>query len=80
LEKLLSRLGKETKMKSGVENMLEVYIKDKKRTKELEAQLEGYNRAIDQTTKRIEQIRTTAGKHRIKQEVYNLYAISEYWK
>lgn len=49
-------------MKSGVENMLEVYIKDKKRTKELETQLEGYTTTIDEITKRIEQIRTTAGK------------------
>lgn len=49
-------------MKSGVENMLEVYFKDKKRFKELEAQLETYNTSIDNTTKRIEHIRTNAGK------------------
>ena len=48
-------------MKSGVENMLEVYLKDKKRTKELEAQLEAYHTAIENTKKRIEFIRTHAG-------------------
>lgn len=42
--------------------MLEVYFKDKKRTKDLEVQLEGYNVSIDNTTKRIEHIRTNAGK------------------
>jgi len=61
LEALLGRLDKETKMKSGVENMLEVYLKDKKRTKELEAQLEAYHTAIENTKKRIEFIRTHAG-------------------
>ncbi|KAI8987675.1 Rapamycin-insensitive companion of mTOR, N-term-domain-containing protein [Mycotypha africana] len=60
LEELLVRLDKEIKMKAGVENMLEVYIKDKKRTKELEAQLDVYNTAIDHTTKRIDHIRTSA--------------------
>lgn len=48
-------------MKSGVENMLEVYFKDKKRTKDLELQLEAYNTSIDNTIKRIEHIRTNAG-------------------
>jgi rapamycin-insensitive companion of mTOR len=61
LEELLTKLDKETKMKSGVENMLEVYFKDKKRTKDLEAQLEAYHSSIDNTTKRIEHIRTNAG-------------------
>jgi biotin synthase-related radical SAM superfamily protein len=61
LQELLVRLDKETKMKSGVENMLEVYFSDKKRTKDLEVQLIDYNKAIDATTKRIESIRTTAG-------------------
>ncbi|GAN00739.1 cytosolic regulator pianissimo [Mucor ambiguus] len=60
LEELLGRLDKETKMKSGVENMLEVYLRDKKRTKELEAQLEAYHTAIENTKKRIEYIRTHA--------------------
>ncbi|RCI05307.1 hypothetical protein CU098_010819 [Rhizopus stolonifer] len=60
LESLLVRLDKEMKMKSGVENMLEVYLRDKKRTKDLESQLEGYNTAIDATTKQIEHIRTVA--------------------
>lgn len=50
-------------MKSGVENMLEVYFKDKKRTKDLELQLESYNTCIDKTTKRIEHIRTNAGTY-----------------
>jgi hypothetical protein len=59
---LLQKLDRETKMKSGVENMLEVYLKDKKRTKDLEQQLDGYNRAIDAITKRIEYLRTNAGK------------------
>lgn len=53
-------------MKSGVENMLEVYFKDKKRTKDLEAQLEDYHKAIDATTKRIDYIRTTAGRDKDK--------------
>ncbi|KAI7903798.1 Rapamycin-insensitive companion of mTOR, N-term-domain-containing protein [Cokeromyces recurvatus] len=60
LEELLIKLARETKMKSGVENMLEVYLKDKKKTKELETQLEGYSLAIDEITKRIEHIRITA--------------------
>lgn len=55
-------------MKSGVENMLEVYFKDKKRTKDLESQLEGYNAAIDTTKKKIEHIRTVAGKKKGKQK------------
>jgi rapamycin-insensitive companion of mTOR len=62
LEELLIKLDKETKMKYGVENMLEVYFKDKKRTKDLELQLEAYNISIDNTIKRIEHIRTNAGK------------------
>jgi rapamycin-insensitive companion of mTOR len=45
--------------------MLEVYFKDKKRTKDLEAQLDDYNKAINATTKRIEYIRTTAGRYSI---------------
>jgi rapamycin-insensitive companion of mTOR len=53
-------------MKSGVENMLDVLIKDKKRTKELESQLETYNTSIDNTTKRIEHIRTNAGSNIIE--------------
>lgn len=44
--------------------MLEVYLRDKKRTKELEAQLEAYHTAIENTKKRIEFIRTHAGKTR----------------
>ncbi|KAI9485740.1 MAG: Rapamycin-insensitive companion of mTOR, N-term-domain-containing protein [Benjaminiella poitrasii] len=59
LEELLIKLDRETKMKSGVENMLEVYLKDKKKTKELESQLEGYNAAIHDITKQIEHIRIT---------------------
>ncbi|GAA5806120.1 hypothetical protein HPULCUR_011649 [Helicostylum pulchrum] len=66
LEELLLKLDKETKMKSGVENMLEVYFKDKKRTKDLELQLESYNTCIDKTTKRIEHIRTNAGSNIIE--------------
>lgn len=48
-------------MKSGVENMLEVYLKDKKRTKDLEAQLEAYNSAIEEIVQRIDAIKTNAG-------------------
>lgn len=48
-------------MKLGVENMLEVYLKDKKRTKDLEAQLDTYNTTINDIAKRIEYIRTNAG-------------------
>lgn len=51
-------------MKVGVENMLEVYLRDKKRTKDLEAQLETYNSAIDDIVQRIENIRTSAGTKR----------------
>lgn len=61
LEALLTRLDKEIKLKAGVENMLEVYVKDKKRTKELETQLEECNEAISKTTKAIENIRRNAG-------------------
>lgn len=61
LETLLTRLDKEIKLKAGVENMLEVYVKDKKRTKELETQLEECNEAINKTTKAIENIRRNAG-------------------
>ena len=43
--------------------MLEVYLRDKKRTRELEAQLEGYHTAIENIKKRIEFIRTHAGKN-----------------
>ncbi|CEI92483.1 hypothetical protein RMCBS344292_06740 [Rhizopus microsporus] len=63
LETLLTRLDKEIKLKAGVENMLEVYVKDKKRTKELETQLEECNEAIDKTTKAIENIRRNAGNN-----------------
>jgi len=49
-------------MKLGVENMMEVYIKDKKRTKDLEAQLDKYNKRIESLTKEIEQLRKSAGK------------------
>lgn len=63
LEELLLKLDKETKMKSGIENMLEVYFKDKKRTKDLELQLAQCNISIDNTTKRIEHIRTNAGNN-----------------
>ncbi|KAG0742053.1 hypothetical protein G6F57_008738 [Rhizopus arrhizus] len=63
LEELLARLDKETKLKSGVENMLEVYVKDKRRTKELEAELEECNGAINKTTKAIENIRLNAGNN-----------------
>jgi predicted nucleic acid-binding Zn-ribbon protein len=62
LEELLLKLDKENKMKSGIENMLEVYFKDKKRTKDLELQLSQCNISIDNTNKRIEHIRTNAGK------------------
>lgn len=48
-------------MKLGVENMLEVYMQDKKRTKDLETQLDTYNTAIGDTVQRIESIRTNAG-------------------
>ena len=48
-------------MKVGVENMMEVYIKDKKRTKDLEAQLDKSNKKIESLTRQIEQIRKTAG-------------------
>lgn len=64
MEELLTRLDKETKLKSGVENMLEVYVKDKRRTKELEAELEECNGAINKTTKAIENIRLNAGRDR----------------
>lgn len=50
-------------MKLGVENMLEVYMQDKKRTKDLETQLDTYNTAIGDTVQRIESIRTNAGMH-----------------
>lgn len=49
-------------MKLGVENMMEVYIKDKKRTKDLEAQLDKYSKRIESLTKEIEQLRKSAGK------------------
>lgn len=49
-------------MKLGVENMLEAYLQDKRRTKDLERQLENYNAAIDSLTKRIDHIRMLAGK------------------
>ncbi|KAI9498276.1 Rapamycin-insensitive companion of mTOR, middle domain-containing protein [Zychaea mexicana] len=61
LDDLLARLDKETKMKLGVENMLEVYLKDKKRKKDLEAQLESCNVSMDEIVQRIEYIRTNAG-------------------
>jgi rapamycin-insensitive companion of mTOR len=48
-------------MKLGVENMMEVYIKDKKRTKDLEAQLDKSNKRIESLTKDIEQLRKTGG-------------------
>lgn len=60
-------------MKSGVENMLEVYFKDKKRTKDLELQLEAYNISIDNTIKRIEHIRTNAGTEKRKLERIALF-------
>ncbi|RCH97274.1 hypothetical protein CU098_004610, partial [Rhizopus stolonifer] len=63
LEELLSRLDKEVKLKSGVENMLEVYVKDKRRTKELEMQLEECNVVINTTTKTIDNIRLNAGNN-----------------
>jgi Hr1 repeat len=63
LESLLVQLERETKMKLGVENMMEVYIKDKKRTKDLEAQLDKYNKRIESLTKEIEQLRKSAGKN-----------------
>ncbi|ORZ19033.1 Rapamycin-insensitive companion of mTOR, N-term-domain-containing protein [Absidia repens] len=50
-------------MKLGVENMLEAYLHDKKRTKDLERQLENYNTTIDTLVKRIDHIRMLAGKH-----------------
>jgi rapamycin-insensitive companion of mTOR len=50
-------------MKLGVENMMEVYIKDKKRTKDLDAQLDNYNKRIDSLTKEIEQLRKSAGEN-----------------
>ncbi|KAI7866417.1 Rapamycin-insensitive companion of mTOR, N-term-domain-containing protein [Spinellus fusiger] len=62
LDDLLTRLERESKMKSGVENMLEVYIKDKRRTKDLEAQLEQCLLTIETITKEIERIRTQPGK------------------
>lgn len=49
------------KMKSGVENMMEVYIRDKKRTKDLEAQLGKSNKKIESLTKQIETLRKTSG-------------------
>ncbi|KAI9321769.1 Rapamycin-insensitive companion of mTOR, middle domain-containing protein [Dichotomocladium elegans] len=61
LDNLLAKLDKETKMKLGVENMLEVYLQDKKRTKDLESQLEAYNAAIDDTIQRIDHMRMNAG-------------------
>lgn len=42
--------------------MLEVYVKDKRRTKELEMQLEECNVVINTTTKTIDNIRLNAGK------------------
>ena len=61
MDDLLARLDKETKIKLGVENMLEVYFKDKKRKKDLEAQLESCNASMDEIVQRIEYIRTNAG-------------------
>ncbi|KAI8394190.1 Rapamycin-insensitive companion of mTOR, N-term-domain-containing protein [Radiomyces spectabilis] len=64
LEELLSKLNKEIKMKSGVENMLEAYFQKPDKIKEkrdLEAQLEGYNAAIESLNHQIEQIRTNEG-------------------
>ncbi|CAO3672310.1 unnamed protein product [Umbelopsis ramanniana] len=61
LESLLVQLERETKMKLGVENMMEVYIKDKKRTKDLEAQLDKYSKRIEFLTKEIEQLRKSSG-------------------
>ncbi|KAI7853777.1 Rapamycin-insensitive companion of mTOR, middle domain-containing protein [Circinella umbellata] len=61
LDELLTRHDKETKIKLGVENMLEVYFKDKKRKKDLEAQLESCNASMDEIVQRIEYIRTNAG-------------------
>lgn len=55
-------------MKLGVENMLEVYMQDKKRTKDLETQLDTYNTAIGDTVQRIESIRTNAGMSYSKQK------------
>lgn len=49
-------------MKEGVENLLEVYLRDKKRTKDLEAKLETYNSTINDIVQRIEHVRTNAGK------------------
>ncbi|KAJ2956653.1 hypothetical protein NQZ79_g7530 [Umbelopsis isabellina] len=61
LEILLTQLEREMKMKSGVENMMEVYIRDKKRTKDLEAQLGKSNKKIESLTKQIENLRKTSG-------------------
>ncbi|ORX62115.1 hypothetical protein DM01DRAFT_1298682 [Hesseltinella vesiculosa] len=61
LEEWLMQLDREKKMKLGVENMLEVYLKDKKRTKDLESQLENYNATILSLTKRIDELRLLAG-------------------
>ncbi|KAI8088648.1 Rapamycin-insensitive companion of mTOR, N-term-domain-containing protein [Halteromyces radiatus] len=63
LEEWLIQLDREKKMKLGVENMLEAYLQDKKRTKELEGQLESYNATIDTLAKNIERIRMLAGKN-----------------
>ncbi|KAI9307439.1 Rapamycin-insensitive companion of mTOR, N-term-domain-containing protein [Cunninghamella echinulata] len=49
-------------MKDGVEKLLEAYIKDKKRTKDLETELEDYNNKIDTLVKNIEQLRMMAGR------------------
>jgi len=58
----LTQLEREIKMKLGVENMMEVYIRDKKRTKDLEAQLDKSNKRIESLTKEIEQLRKSAGE------------------
>jgi rapamycin-insensitive companion of mTOR len=62
LESLLTQLEREMKIKAGVENMMEVYIRDKKRTKDLEAQqFDQVNKKIESLTKQIEQLRKTSG-------------------
>ncbi|KAI9257881.1 Rapamycin-insensitive companion of mTOR, middle domain-containing protein [Sporodiniella umbellata] len=63
LKELLLNLEKEAKLKTGVENMLEVYVKDKPRTKELEIQLEECNNAINKITKAIDNVRLNAGNY-----------------
>ncbi|SAL99279.1 hypothetical protein [Absidia glauca] len=78
LEEWLVQWNREKKMKLGVENMLEAYLQDKRRTKDLERQLENYNAAIDSLTKRIDHIRMLAGKHstevttKLKQHKYTI--------